>query len=199
MSKKCVLIATALLGLACSDKATEARPIPTQSQTKPAATPGAEKCSFSAWGSGAIRATPDSTAPVIGTLPEMQFTITNIQNGLFRYTSASPVIEDILSAEERTAIANAPTSAWVETVGLGTATTENHFRLYEQAEHSSKRLIDQSGPGVMPFSDGGNIKSILDCKGTWVKVSMHNGEEDGVDVTGWLSEEHQCNNPLTSC
>ncbi len=158
-----------------------------------------DRCSFSAWGSGTVRPQPDANAAVLSTLPEMQLTVLDIQSGYFLYTSATPVIEEVLTPEEREQINKAPKRAWIETVGLGTSASLGHFRLYAKPELSAARIIDATDAQVIPFSDGAAVSTVLDCKGNWVKVTMSNGLVPSEEVTGWLSAEHQCDNPLTSC
>ena len=158
-----------------------------------------DRCSVPAWGSGPVRQKPDANATVLSTLPEMQLTVVDIQSGYFLYTSATPVIEEILTPEERAHITKAPKRAWVQTVGLGTSASLGSFRLYAKPELSAARIIDATDAEVMPFSDGAAVNTVLDCKGNWVKVTMSNGQVPSEAVTGWLSAENQCDNPLTSC
>ena len=158
-----------------------------------------DQCSVSAWGSGPVRQKPDANAAVLSTLPEMQLTVVDIQSGYFLYSSATPVIEEVLTPAEREHINKAPKRAWIEKVGLGTSASLGHFRLYAKPDLSAARIIDATDAEVMPFSDGAAVSTVLDCKGNWVKVTMSNGQIPSEEVTGWLSAEHQCDNPLTSC
>ena len=158
-----------------------------------------DRCSFSAWGSGSVRQKPDAKESVLSTLPEMQLTVVDIQNGYFLYTSATPVIEEVLTPAEREQINEAPKRAWIQTVGLGTSASLGHFRLYAEPNLSAPRIIDATDAELIPFSDGASVSEVHDCKGKWAKVTMSNGQVPSKEVTGWLSADHQCDNPLTSC
>ena len=192
-------LAYAVMGvlIGCGDtRETHPTPAVSEPQVKEAST---DKCNVSAWGSGPVRQKPNANAAVLSTLPEMQLTVVDIQSGYFLYRSATPVIEEVLTPEEREQINKAPKRAWIETVGLGTSASLGHFRLYAKPELSAARIIDATDAQVIPFSDGAAVSTVLDCKGSWVKVTMSNGQVPSEEVTGWLSAEHQCDNPLTSC
>ena len=129
-----------------------------------------------------LRSGPNRSAPVVKTLPNANDTvvkITGYSGGWFEISRAETVGD-----EEKVVFQG---RGWVHSSLLGLDVGNNGFgppALYA-APSKQSRVLKRLKP------DEDAVK-LLACKDDWVKVQSGG-------LTGWLSSEGQCANPLTTC
>jgi SH3-like domain-containing protein len=129
-----------------------------------------------------VRSGPNKTAPVVKTLPSASETvvkITGYSGGWFEISRAETVGDDEKVVFEG--------RGWVHSSLLGLSVGNNGFgppALYA-APSKQSRVLKRLKP------DEDAVKLVA-CKDDWAKVQFGG-------LTGWLSSEGQCANPLTTC
>jgi hypothetical protein len=150
-----------------------------------------------------IRATPDGSAKVIGTLPKStEFTAINSKNGWIQFKKPIAFGPDMPWVP----ITTGPLTGWVHgslvTTSLRDRLTDDergdHFAVYTEPAETSKRVATwPHGQWWSPANDMPAIQKVLACHGGWLKVDLVDGKKAA--HTGWVHPENQCPNQVTTC
>jgi SH3-like domain-containing protein len=129
-----------------------------------------------------VRSGPNKSAPVVKTLPSASDTvvkITGYSGGWFEISRAETVGDDEKVVFEG--------RGWVHSSLLGLSVGNNGFG--PPALHAEPSKQSRVLKRLKPDEDA--VKLVA-CKDDWAKVQFGG-------LTGWLSSEGQCANPLTTC
>jgi hypothetical protein len=114
--------------------------------------------------------------------------IVESRGGWLRYDSAVIIVED-----DRP-VAGPPRGGWVFAALVGTTARAAGGR--PDGEVVLRQAADTTSAVRGRLRGEEHSALVRGCSGTWLEVAIRRGKES---LTGWLAQQDQCANPVTTC
>lgn len=83
---------------------------------------------------------------------------------------------------------NQNSDLWFEPNTLGIVSRRSNFKLYQSPSKDAQILNEIKRQEILVISG---------CENKWALVNFK--DDNGIEITGWISPEDQCDNPFTTC